>query len=125
MAAYLWVLEGRWPIRTSREAFAIGGSWAVLTILFEFGFGHYVVGDSWSTLLRAYNPGAGRVWAAVPLWTLLGPQVMRRCWRSRPKTWAAPRWRPAGHGAHWWSASYRRPDLDWDTPANAQPAPSK
>ena len=78
MAAYLWVLEGRWPIRTSREAFAVGGSWAVLTILFEFGFGHYVVGDSWSTLLRAYNPGAGRVWAAVPLWTLLGPEVMRR-----------------------------------------------
>jgi hypothetical protein len=28
MAAYLWVLEGRWPIRTRREAFAIGGSWA-------------------------------------------------------------------------------------------------
>jgi hypothetical protein len=78
MAAYLWVLEGRWPIRTSREAFAIGGSWAVLTILFEFGFGHYVVGDSWSTLLRAYNPGEGRVWAAVPLWTLLGPEVIRR-----------------------------------------------
>ena len=78
MAAYLWVLEGRWPIRTRREAFAIGGSWAVLTILFEFGFGRYVVGDSWSTLLRAYNPGEGRVWAAVPLWTLLGPEVMRR-----------------------------------------------
>jgi hypothetical protein len=28
-------------------------------------------------------------------------------------------WRPAGHGAHWWSTSYKRPDLDWDTPANA------
>jgi hypothetical protein len=24
MAAYLWVLEGRWPIRTSREALASG-----------------------------------------------------------------------------------------------------
>ncbi len=32
-------------------------------------------------------------------------------------------WRPAGHGAHWWSAIYRRPDLDWDTPANAHPSP--
>src|SRR4029450_12692791 len=37
MAAYVWVLEGRWPIRTSREAFAIGGSWAVLTSLFGVG----------------------------------------------------------------------------------------
>jgi hypothetical protein len=50
----------------------------VLTILFEFGFGRYVVGDSWSTLLRAYNPGEGRVWAAVPLWTLLAPEILRR-----------------------------------------------
>jgi len=28
-------------------------------------------------------------------------------------------WWPAGHGAHWWSALYRRPDLDWDTPPDA------
>jgi hypothetical protein len=33
-------------------------------------------------------------------------------------------WRPAGHGAHWWSAIYRRPAIDWDTPADAQPSPS-
>jgi hypothetical protein len=33
-------------------------------------------------------------------------------------------WQPAGHGAHWWSAIYKRPDLDWDTPADAQPSPS-
>jgi hypothetical protein len=78
MAAYLWVLEGRWPIRTSREAFTIGGSWAVLTILFEFGFGHYVVGDSWSSLLHAYNVADGQVWAAVPLWTVVGPEIVRR-----------------------------------------------
>jgi hypothetical protein len=28
-------------------------------------------------------------------------------------------WRPAGHGTQWWSAIYRRPDLDWDTPPEA------
>ena len=33
-------------------------------------------------------------------------------------------WRPAGHGAHWWSTSYKRPDLDWDTPADTQPSPT-
>jgi hypothetical protein len=58
MAGYLWVLKGRRPIRTSREALAIGGSWALLTILFEFGFGHWVVGDSWSNLL-GLQPGRG------------------------------------------------------------------
>ena len=40
MTAYIRALQRRWPIRTSREAFTIGGSWALLTILFEFGFGH-------------------------------------------------------------------------------------
>jgi hypothetical protein len=78
MATYLWVLEGRWPIRTRQEAFAIGGSWALLTVLFEFGFGHYVVRDSWSSLLHAYNLADGQVWAAVPLWTLVGPEVIRK-----------------------------------------------
>jgi hypothetical protein len=28
-------------------------------------------------------------------------------------------WRPAGRGARWWSASYRRPAIDWDTPPDA------
>jgi hypothetical protein len=46
--------------------------------VFEFGFGHWVVGDSWSNLLGAYNLAEGRVWAAVALWTLVGPQVIRR-----------------------------------------------
>lgn len=74
MAAYLWALERRWLIRTSRDAFTIGGSWALLTILFEFGFGHYLVGTSWARLLHAYNLAEGRVWAAVPS----GPRSGRR-----------------------------------------------
>jgi hypothetical protein len=30
-------------------------------------------------------------------------------------------WRPAGHGAHWWSGVYRRPSLDWTTSPDASP----
>lgn len=30
-------------------------------------------------------------------------------------------WLLAGQGAHWWSAQYRRPRIDWDTPADAYP----
>jgi hypothetical protein len=82
MAAYLWALERRWPIQTSRRALTIGGSWAVLTVLFEFGFGRYVAGDSWATLLHAYNLAEGRVWASVPLFTVVGPEAIRRL-RSR------------------------------------------
>jgi hypothetical protein len=24
-------------------------------------------------------------------------------------------WRPAGHGERWWSKTYTRPAIDWDT----------
>lgn len=78
MTAYMWALERRWPIGTSREAFTIGGSWALLTILFEFGFGRYVAGDSWSTLRHAYNLAEGQLWAAVPTWTAVGPELISR-----------------------------------------------
>jgi hypothetical protein len=44
----------------------------------EFGFGRYVAGDSWATLLHAYNLADGRVWAAVPLFTVVGPEGIRR-----------------------------------------------
>ena len=78
MTGYIWALERRWPIGTSREAFTIGGSWALLTILFEFGFGHYVTRDSWARLLGAYNLAEGQIWAAVPVWTAVGPELIRR-----------------------------------------------
>ena len=39
----------------------IGALWLVLTILFEFVFGHYVMGNSWNTLLADYNILKGRV----------------------------------------------------------------
>jgi hypothetical protein len=35
--------------------------WMTLSILFEFGVGHYAVGDSWSEFLEAYNILEGRV----------------------------------------------------------------
>jgi hypothetical protein len=34
-------------------------------------------------------------------------------------------WRPVGRGANWWSAIYRRPDLDWDTPPDAYQQPQR
>jgi len=40
----------------------IGLFWVALTILFEFGFGHFVDGASWGRLLNDYNIFVGRVW---------------------------------------------------------------
>ena len=76
-ALYVWMLQRRWPIQTARTALAIGAAWAVLTLSFEFGFGRYVVGQSWAELPEAYNLANGRLWVLVPLWTLVAPAVMR------------------------------------------------
>ena len=75
MTAYIWALERRWPIGTSREAFTIGGSWALLTICSSSASA--VTRDSWARLLGAYNLAEGQIWA-VPLWTAVGPELIRR-----------------------------------------------
>jgi hypothetical protein len=51
----------------------VGGLWLVLTVAFEFGFGHFVAGHSWSRLLRDYDVLAGRIWVLVLLTVLLAP----------------------------------------------------
>ncbi len=77
LALYFAILEQRWPIPTIRTAFAIGGTWLVLTVAFEFGFGHYVDHKSWSDLVQNYNLPEGRVWILVVIWTALGPAAVR------------------------------------------------
>jgi hypothetical protein len=51
----------------------IGGFWLTMTILFEFIFGHYVMGHPWGTLLADYNIFKGRVWILVLITTFLAP----------------------------------------------------
>jgi hypothetical protein len=50
----------------------------VLTLAFEFGFGHWVAGKSWSDLLRDYNLLEGRVWPLVPVVTTVAPALAAR-----------------------------------------------
>ncbi|RLI73103.1 hypothetical protein DRP04_16165 [Archaeoglobales archaeon] len=54
----------------------IGAFWTILTILFEFGFGHYVMGHSWSKLFADYNILKGRVWSLVLLTTFIAPLLI-------------------------------------------------
>ena len=70
-----WFLWSKWPLETAREAWTIGTIWLVLTILFEFGFGHYIMGHSWQKLFADYNILQGRVWSLVLLWILVMPYV--------------------------------------------------
>lgn len=75
---YAWALSGFLKFSSPGEAIGVGLMWMVLTILFEFALGRYVVGDSWSKLLGDYNLLEGRVWGLFILWVGLAPYIFYR-----------------------------------------------
>jgi hypothetical protein len=84
LAIYFWLLQRRWPLATTRDAVSVGAIWVALSVLFEFGFGHYVEGDSWSDLLRSYDVTEGNIWVLVLLWIGAGPAIVRALAGARP-----------------------------------------
>ena len=73
-------LFARWmaPSLSAGALWAVGTTWLVATVLFEFGFGHWVMGHPWSRLLADYDLTRGRVWSLVLVATLVLPVVMGR-----------------------------------------------
>ncbi len=62
---YTFFLASRWPLEQSRQAWVVGTIWLILTIAFEFAFGHYMAKQPWDKLLNDYNILAGRLWSFV------------------------------------------------------------
>ena len=56
----------------------LGVMWMIMTICFEFLFGHFVMGNSWAHLFNDYNILAGRVWIFEVVSILIGPYLMDR-----------------------------------------------
>jgi hypothetical protein len=80
IGAAVWALNHAWPIGSAKAAWTIGACWLFMTIAFEFGFGHYIAGHSWSRLLADYNLLEGRVWSLFLAWIAVLPYVI---WRMR------------------------------------------
>ena len=64
------VLGATRPFLHSRQSTTAGllwisAMWLVMTIAFEFGFGHYVDHKSWSALVENYAIWRGRLWPVV------------------------------------------------------------
>lgn len=72
----VWIVHRHWPIVSASQAWTIGLLWLAMTIVFEFGFGHYVAGHSWAKLLADYNLLNGRVWALFLAWIALTPWLV-------------------------------------------------
>jgi hypothetical protein len=60
-----------------RRLLLIGGSWVGLTMLFEFGFGHYGAKTPWKKLFHDYNLLKGRVWGLFLLTQLVSPLLVK------------------------------------------------
>lgn len=73
---YVWVLFKIWLPMSSNQAIIIGLIWLIFTVVFEFLFGHYVVGHSWNKLLDDYNILQGRVWILVLIWISIVPYIV-------------------------------------------------
>jgi hypothetical protein len=75
---YIWISLRLFPPASAGQARAIGLLWLCLTVAFEFLFGRYVAGHSWSRLCQDYNLFAGRLWVLILLWVTVAPYLSYR-----------------------------------------------
>ena len=79
------VFVGRMRL-SPREALVIGAAWLLCAIAFEFGFGHYVDGLSWTRLLSDYDLSKGRLLLVLWLVVGIGPFMISRREQRRVST---------------------------------------
>ena len=70
---YVWYILPWLKLTSNKQAIYTGQLWLILTVLFEFVFGHWVMGHSWDKLFYDYNLFEGRLWILVLLWILMAP----------------------------------------------------
>jgi hypothetical protein len=75
ISVYSYFAFGYWNLGSEREAILVGVLWLILTLAFEFLFGHFVAKHSWEKLLRDYNIFKGRLWILILIWTAIVPLV--------------------------------------------------
>ena len=85
LGIYIWFLIQRWKLSSTSEAIRIGLLWLVMTVMFEFVFGHFVMGHPWATLLHDYNLLEGRLWIVVLIWVTIAPYVFYRFQKRAPR----------------------------------------
>jgi hypothetical protein len=54
----------------------IGIQWVIMTLVFEFVFGHFVIGKSWSELLQVFNILEGNLFTLALLSSLFSPKLV-------------------------------------------------
>ncbi len=83
--AYVWFVVAWLRLSSASQALRLGLYWLLLTVAFEFVFGHLVMGQTWGALLHDYNVFAGRVWVFVLIWIAAAPSLVFRLQRRRSR----------------------------------------
>jgi hypothetical protein len=86
LAIYTWLVFPWLRLDSARAAWGAGGLWLVLTVAFEFLFGHFVAGNSWARLLKDYNLLEGRVWLLVLVAIVAVPRLILEVRHPQPAT---------------------------------------
>ena len=81
LSVFVWILVRIWAPESSGQAWRIGFIWLVMTLAFEFGFGHFLAGKPWSELLKDYEVMSGRIWVLIPAWVVVAPYLFYRITR--------------------------------------------
>lgn len=61
-----------------QDLLVVGLMWLFMTVMFEFIFGHYVIGYPWQKLLADYNILEGRIWLLVLVSVTIAPLLADR-----------------------------------------------
>ena len=56
----------------------IGAQWVLMTLVFEFVFGHYVIGKSWHSILQVFNIMKGDLFIFVLLVSFISPTLVAK-----------------------------------------------
>lgn len=76
--AIIYFFIKKMKVKETKTLLSIGMFWVFITIIFEFAFGHYVMGHSWQKLFADYNLLNGRLWILVLINNLIAPLISRK-----------------------------------------------
>ena len=71
----IYIFIKKMKIKETKTLLGIGIFWVVITILFEFVFGHFIMGHPWEKLLADYNLLNGRLWVLVLVNSITAPLI--------------------------------------------------
>jgi hypothetical protein len=71
----IYIFIKKIKIKETKTLLSIGIFWVVITIIFEFLFGYFVMGHPWVKLFADYNLLNGRLWVLVLINNLIAPLI--------------------------------------------------